>query len=71
VADGREVVGRIVEAGELLQVSLSHEVALSGDNAGAVQFSINGRAGRMLGVPGEPLAVRMGRDDYDAYLVRP
>jgi transcriptional regulator with XRE-family HTH domain len=71
VADGREVIGRIVEAGELLQVQLSHEVVLSGDNAGAVQFSMNGRAGRMLGAPGEPLSVRMGRDDYDAYLVRP
>jgi hypothetical protein len=71
VADGREVIGRIVEAGELLQVQLSHEVVLSGDNAGAVQFSINGRAGRMLGAPGEPLSVRMGRDDYHTYLVRP
>lgn len=71
VADGREVIGRVVEAGEQLQVSLSHEVILSGDNAGAVQFSINGRAGRMLGAPGEPLSVRLGRDDYDAYLVRP
>ena len=70
VADGREVIGRVVEAGELLQVPLSQEVILSGDNAGAVQFSINGRAGRMLGAPGEPLSVRFSRDDYDAYLVR-
>jgi cytoskeletal protein RodZ len=71
VADGREVIGRIVEPGELLQVQMSHEVVLSGDNAGAVQFSINGRAGRMLGGPGDPLSVRMGRDDYHTYLVRP
>jgi transcriptional regulator with XRE-family HTH domain len=71
VADGREVIGRVVEAGEQFQVSLNHEVELSGDNAGAVQFSINGRAGRMLGAAGEPLSVRLDRDDYDAYLVRP
>jgi transcriptional regulator with XRE-family HTH domain len=70
MADGREVIGRVVEAGELLQVELSQEVLLSGDNAGAVQFSVNGRAGRMLGKPGDPLSVRLGRDDYDAYLVR-
>lgn len=71
VADGHEVIGRIVEAGELLQVELSREVTLSGDNAGAVQFSINGQAGRSLGAAGEPLSVRFSRDDYDSHLVRP
>ena len=69
-ADGREVLGRIVEAGETVPVEMGDEVILSGDNAAAVQFSINGQAGRVLGAPGEPLSVRIGRDDYDAFLVR-
>jgi transcriptional regulator with XRE-family HTH domain len=70
VADGREVIGRIVKAGETLQVPLVDEVLLLGDNAAAVQFSINGQAGRRLGVAGEALSVRIGREDYEAFLVR-
>ena len=70
VADGREILGRTVDAGETLQVELADEVLLSGDNASAVQFSINGQAGRSLGVAGDPLSVRIGRDDYETFLVR-
>ena len=71
VADGREVVSRRVRPGERLQLDLSRDVVLSGDNAGAVHFSINGRAGRTLGAAGAPLNVRIGRDDYDAWLIQP
>jgi len=70
IADGREVVGRTVEQGETLRVELGEELWLIGDNASAVQFSINGQAGRLLGLPGEALSVRIGRDDYDDFLVR-
>lgn len=63
VADGGLLVGRIFEAGESLRVAFSESVELSGDNAGGVQFSINGVAGRLLGNPGEALSARLGRDD--------
>jgi hypothetical protein len=43
---------------------------MTGDNASAVQFSINGRAGRQLGQPGDTLSVRIGRDDYETFLSR-
>jgi len=33
-----------------------------------VQFSINGRGGRLLGGSGEALAARLGRDDYPSFL---
>ena len=70
VADGREVVGRTMEQGESLPLELGEELWLLGDNASAVQFSINGQAGRLLGAPGETLSVRIGRDDYQDFLVR-
>jgi hypothetical protein len=35
-----------------------------------VQFSINGQAGRLLGGPGDVLSTRIGRDDYQDFLVR-
>jgi len=70
LADGREVLARTVEQGETVPLELGDEIWLLGDNASAVQFSINGQAGRLLGVPGEALSVRIGRDDYQDFLVR-
>ena len=43
-------------------------VELYGDNAGAVQYSLNGRGGRLLGGDGDALSARLGRDDYSLYL---
>jgi hypothetical protein len=70
VADGNEIVGRTMEQGETLPIELGGELLLLGDNASAVQFSINGQAGRRLGEPGDVLSTRIGRDDYQDFLVR-
>lgn len=70
IADGNEIIGRTVEQGETLPIELGNELLLLGDNASAVQFSINGQAGRMLGEPGDALSARIGRDDYQDFLVR-
>ena len=70
VADGNEVLGRTMEPGETVPIELGEEILLLGDNASAVQFSINGLAGRLLGKPGDVLSARIGRDDYQDYLVR-
>ena len=70
LADGNEIVGRVMQPGETLPIELGHELLLLGDNASAVQFSINGQAGRLLGEPGDVLSARIGRDDYQDFLVR-
>jgi transcriptional regulator with XRE-family HTH domain len=70
VADGNEIIGRTMEPGETLPIELGSELLLLGDNASAVQFSINGQAGRQLGEPGEVLSTRIGRDDYQDFLAR-
>ena len=70
VADGNEIIGRTMEQGETVPIELGEELLLLGDNASAVQFSINGQAGRLLGEPGEVLSTRIGRDDYQDFLVR-
>jgi transcriptional regulator with XRE-family HTH domain len=67
-ADGELVVARTLEAGESMQVAFRDELELTGSNAGAVQYSINGQAGRMLGAAGEPLSARIGRSDYPFFL---
>ena len=70
VADGNEIIGRTMEQGETVPIDLGDELLLLGDNAAAVQFSINGQAGRLLGEPGDVLSTRIGRDDYQDFLVR-
>lgn len=70
VADGTEILGRTMAQGETVPIELGEEILLLGDNASAVQFSINGQAGRLLGEPGDVLSARIGRDDYQDFLVR-
>jgi transcriptional regulator with XRE-family HTH domain len=70
VAAGNVILGRTMEPGESLPIELGSELLLLGDNAAAVQFSINGQAGRQLGAPGDVLSTRIGRDDYQDFLVR-
>jgi hypothetical protein len=70
VADGSEMLGRTMEPGETVPIELGEEILLLGDNASAVQFSINGQAGRQLGAPGDVLSARIGRDDYEDFLVK-
>lgn len=71
VADGEEVVARRVAAGEVFQLDLARDVVLVGDDAGAVRFSINGLAGRLLGGDGTPLRAHIPRHDYLAWVQRP
>jgi transcriptional regulator with XRE-family HTH domain len=71
VADGHQVLSQRLVAGDVFKVNLSNDVVLVGDNAGAVHFSINGRAGRTLGDAGSPLTARISRDDYQDWLIQP
>jgi cytoskeletal protein RodZ len=67
VADGRSVIARRIAPGELVQFELSRDMVLTGDKAGAVHLSMNGRAGRRLGNDGAALDVRISREDYDGW----
>lgn len=66
--DGQRFMARVVEPGEQVHVEVGEYVELSGSDAGAVQLSINGQAGRRLGLSGEPLSARIDRDDYATFL---
>jgi transcriptional regulator with XRE-family HTH domain len=70
IADGREVIARQLEPGEVIRLNASDDIVLMGDNAGAVHFSINGRPGRTLGDVGTPLSARIPRDDYLSWLIQ-
>ncbi len=68
-AGGQPVIARVVEPGETLRVELSSDITLVGNNAGAVHFSINGRAGKSLGAPGTALDARIERESYQDWLI--
>ena len=70
IADGREVIARQLEPGEVIRLNASDDIVLMGDNAGAVHFSINGRPGRTLGDVGTPLSARIPRNDYLSWLIQ-
>lgn len=70
IADGREVVARQLDAGEVVHASVSDEIVLLGDDAGAVHFSINGRPGRSLGDDRAALSVRIPRAEYLSWLIQ-
>jgi DNA-binding XRE family transcriptional regulator len=57
VSDGERVVHRLVGAGEVLVLDARTRIELRAGDAGAVSYSVGGRAPRVLGAPGQPLTV--------------
>lgn len=48
-ADGQQTIYRIVQTGEKLTVTASHDIAIRFGDAGAVVWTLNGRKGESLG----------------------
>lgn len=69
-ADGARAVYRIVQPGERETVNAQNEIVLRIGDAGAFQYSINGRPGRPLGGPSEVLDVRITRDNFHTFTER-
>jgi hypothetical protein len=66
--DGERVVARLLQAGERQTLDVSDEAVLRVGDAGAISISINGRAGRPLGRSGQPLTIRVTKDNYEEFL---
>jgi hypothetical protein len=67
-ADGENVLTKLLQAGDRRTIDVREELLLRVGEPGALSFSINGRAGRPLGRPGEPVTVRITRDNYREFL---
>lgn len=67
-ADGAPVVARLFQAGESELIEVSEELVLRVGDPATFVFSINGRAGRSLGRPGEPVNVRITKDNFREFL---
>lgn len=67
-ADGNPVFARLLQAGERETIEVYDELVLRVGDPGALSFSINGRRGRAVGQPGEPVNVRITKDNFREFL---
>ena len=69
-ADGQRAVYRTMVPGEREAIVVVNDLSLRLGDAGALTYSIDGATGRSLGRSGQPLTVRMTRDNYREFLVK-
>jgi len=67
-ADGQRVIYRMLTAGDHAQVDAHDEVVLLVGDPSTCSFNINGAGVRRLGAPGQPVTVRLTRDNFEQYL---
>ena len=67
-ADGEPVVSRLLQAGERQTIQVREELVMRVGDPGAVTMSINGQAGRPLGRAGEPVNVRITKENFRDFL---
>jgi cytoskeletal protein RodZ len=67
-ADGQRVLHRLMQAGERAQIEATEAIDLRIGDAGALEYSINGRAGRRLGRSGEVVTLQVTSDSPDRYV---
>ena len=66
--DGERVVARLLQPGERQTLAITDEALLRVGDPGAVSISINGRSGRALGRPGQPVNVKITKDNFKDFL---
>jgi cytoskeleton protein RodZ len=57
--DGEQVFSGLMNAGDKRRVTAKEQIALNVGDAGAFVYTLNGRAGKPLGAPGEVVSVRI------------
>jgi cytoskeleton protein RodZ len=67
-ADGTQVLAKLLPDGDRRTVTASDVVTLRVGDPGALSFAINGHPGRPLGARGEPVDVRITRDNFREFL---
>jgi hypothetical protein len=66
--DGERVLAKLLQPGERHTLQMRDEVVLRIGEPGALSMSINGRATRPIGKPGQPLTVRITKDNFQDLL---
>ncbi len=67
-ADGEQGVSEMLEAGDTRRVTARREISITVSDATAVEYTLNGRAGRPLGAPGEVASRTITSSDLQEHL---
>ena len=67
-ADGEQVLAKLLRDGDQQTFTANDELVLRVGDPGAFTYSINGRSGRSLGRAGEPVNVRITRDNIRDFI---
>ncbi|HEY7293340.1 MAG TPA: RodZ domain-containing protein [Vicinamibacterales bacterium] len=68
-ADGKKILGRLLQSGEEEKVDVSRELSLTAGDAAALRMTLNGSDARVLGKAGEVVTVRVTPANFKDYLV--
>lgn len=66
--DGKPILARVMEGGERLNYQVRTQAVIEIGDAGAFEYSLNGRPGRSLGQAGQVRSARITPTTLDAYL---
>ena len=66
--DGTPMFARLFQAGQSQTIEAHDELVLRVGDPGTLVYSVNGRAGRLLGEPGEPINIRITRRNFREFL---
>jgi cytoskeletal protein RodZ len=67
-ADGEQVLARLLRQGDQETITANDVVTIRVGDPGALTYSINGKAGRPLGRAGQPVSVRITRDNLREFI---
>jgi cytoskeleton protein RodZ len=67
-ADGSRRVYRLMQAGDRETFAVQDTLVLRVGNPGAFAFSVNGRPAHLPGRPGQPIAIRIGLENFTDFL---
>ena len=67
-ADGEQVFSGLMNAGDKRTVTAKEQIALNVGDAGAFVYTLNGRAGKPLGAPGEVVSRRITLSNLQEFL---
>ncbi len=71
VADGQQVIQRLLDADERETVEAQRELVLTVGDASALMLTVNGRPARVLGPSGKVVTLRMTPANFTDYLAAP
>lgn len=67
-ADGERVFSGLMAAGEKHAVTAREQIVVNVGDAGAFEYTLNGRPGRALGAPGEVVSKRITLSNFSEFL---